>query len=62
MPLNMNIINFFIQKNLISWCNAYAWDHTSKASCAVWAQCAECIGHFTIFNDETIRGKNEQSV
>ena len=47
MPLKMKNINSFTQwKKWISRRDDHARDHAPKAPRAVWAQYAECSGHF----------------
>ena len=53
-----NINNFTQWKKWISRCDVHARDHAPKAPRAVWAQYAECSGHFhtlRVFTKESIR-------
>ena len=51
-----NINNFTQWKIWISRCDVHTHDHAPKAPRAVWAQYAECSGHFQYtFTKEPIR-------
>ena len=59
-----NINNFTQWKKLISQCDVHTLDRAPKAPRAVWAQYAECSGHFQytlrVFTEELIREQEIQ--